>query len=67
MTVQSLTEENGSLTRGQTRCARGLNVAGGQLAIERHRQHNLALEQAAERQSQQMMAKRGSKRGLSGG
>ena len=33
VTVQSLTERNGSLTRGQTRCARGLNVAGGQVAI----------------------------------
>ena len=34
MTVQSLTEKNGSLTRGRTRCAPGLNVAGGQVAID---------------------------------
>jgi hypothetical protein len=33
VTVRSLTERNGSLTRGQTRCARGLNVDGGQVAI----------------------------------
>jgi hypothetical protein len=31
--VQSMTEKNGSLTRGRTRCALGLNVAGGQVAI----------------------------------
>ena len=32
--VQSLTENNGSLTRGRTRCAPGLAVAGGQVAID---------------------------------
>jgi hypothetical protein len=32
--VQSLTDENGSLTRGRTRCAPGLNVAGGQVAMD---------------------------------
>jgi hypothetical protein len=32
--VQSLTDKNGSLTRGRTRCAPGLNVAGGQVAMD---------------------------------
>ena len=34
VTVQSLTEKGGSLTRGRTRCAPGLDVAGGQVAID---------------------------------
>jgi hypothetical protein len=32
--VQSLTDKNGSLTRGRTRCAPDLNVAGGQVAMD---------------------------------
>ena len=32
--VQSLTEESGSLTRGGTRCAAGLEVAAGQVAFD---------------------------------
>jgi hypothetical protein len=32
--VQSLTEKNGSLTRGRTRCAAGLEVAAGQVAFD---------------------------------
>ena len=32
--VQSLTDENGSLTRGRTSCALGLDVAGGQVAMD---------------------------------
>jgi hypothetical protein len=32
--VQALTEKNGTLTRGRTRCAPGLDVAGGQVAID---------------------------------
>ena len=34
VTVQSLTEKSGSLTRGRTRCAPGLDVAAGQVAID---------------------------------
>jgi hypothetical protein len=34
LTVQPLAEEGGSLTRGRTRCASGLNVVGGQVAID---------------------------------
>ncbi len=34
VTVQSLTEESGSLTRGGTRCAAGLEVAAGQVAFD---------------------------------
>jgi hypothetical protein len=34
VTVQSLTEKNGSLTRGGTRCAAGLEVAPGQVAFD---------------------------------
>jgi hypothetical protein len=34
VTVQSLTEKGGSLTRGRTRCAAGLEVAAGQVAID---------------------------------
>jgi hypothetical protein len=34
VTVQSLTEENGSLTGGRTRCAPGLDVAAGQVALD---------------------------------
>ena len=34
VTVQSLTEKGGSLTRGGTRCAAGLEVAAGQVAID---------------------------------
>jgi hypothetical protein len=34
VTVQSLTEENGSLTRGRTRCAPNLDVAAGQVAFD---------------------------------
>ena len=34
VTVQSLTEKSGSLTRGRTHCAPGLDVAGGQVAID---------------------------------
>jgi hypothetical protein len=34
VTVQSLTEGGGSLTRGRTRCAPGLDVTGGQIAID---------------------------------
>jgi hypothetical protein len=34
VTVQSLTEKNGSVVRGRTRCAAGLEVAAGQLAFD---------------------------------
>jgi hypothetical protein len=34
VTVQSVTEESGSLTRGGTRCAAGLEVAAGQVAFD---------------------------------
>jgi hypothetical protein len=34
VTVQSLTEKSGSLTRGGTRCAAGLEVAAGQVAFD---------------------------------
>jgi hypothetical protein len=34
VTVQSLTEESSSLTRGETRCAAGLEVAAGQVAFD---------------------------------
>jgi hypothetical protein len=34
VTVQSLTEETGSLTGGPTHCAPGLDVAGGQVAVD---------------------------------
>ena len=34
VTVQSLTEKSGSLTRGRTRCAPGLDVAAGQVAFD---------------------------------
>jgi hypothetical protein len=34
VTVQSLTEKGGSLTRGGTRCAAGLEVAAGQVAFD---------------------------------
>ena len=34
VTVQSLTEKSGSLTRGRTRCAAGLDVAAGQVAFD---------------------------------
>jgi photosystem II stability/assembly factor-like uncharacterized protein len=34
VTVQSLVEKSGSLSRGQSRCARGLDVAGGHVAID---------------------------------
>jgi hypothetical protein len=34
VTVQSLTEKSGSLTRGRTRCAAGLDVAAGQVALD---------------------------------
>jgi hypothetical protein len=34
VTVQSLAEARGSLTRGRTRCAPGLDVDGGQVAID---------------------------------
>jgi hypothetical protein len=34
VTVQSLTEKSGSLTRGRTRCAPGLDVAPGQVAFD---------------------------------
>jgi hypothetical protein len=34
VTVQPLTEESGSLTRGRTRCAAGLDVAAGQVAFD---------------------------------
>jgi hypothetical protein len=34
VTLQSLTEENGSLTGGQTRCAPGLDVASGKVAMD---------------------------------
>jgi hypothetical protein len=34
VTVQSLTERSGSLTRGQARCAAGLDVAAGQVAFD---------------------------------
>jgi hypothetical protein len=34
VTVQSLTEKGGSLKRGGTRCAVGLNVAAGQVAFD---------------------------------
>jgi hypothetical protein len=33
VTVQSMTEENGSLMSGRSRCAPGLDAAGGQLAM----------------------------------
>jgi hypothetical protein len=33
LTVQSLTEKSGSLTRGRTHCAAGLDVAAGQVAM----------------------------------
>jgi hypothetical protein len=32
--VQSLTDKNGSLTRGRTRCAPDLNVTGGRVAMD---------------------------------
>jgi hypothetical protein len=34
VTVQSLTEKSGDLSRGRTRCARGLGVASGQVAFD---------------------------------
>jgi hypothetical protein len=34
VTVQSLTEKSGSLVRGRTRCAAGLEVAAGQVAFD---------------------------------
>jgi hypothetical protein len=34
VTVQSLTESSGSLTRGRARCSPGLDVAAGQVAID---------------------------------
>jgi hypothetical protein len=34
VTVQSLTDENGSLAGGPTRCAPGLDVLGGQVAMD---------------------------------
>jgi hypothetical protein len=34
ITVQPLAEETGSLTRGRAHCAPGLDVAGGQVAID---------------------------------
>lgn len=34
VTIQSLTEKSGSLTRGGTRCAAGLEVAAGQVAFD---------------------------------
>jgi hypothetical protein len=34
VTVQSLTEKSGVVSRGRVRCARGLDVAGGQVAID---------------------------------
>jgi hypothetical protein len=34
VTVQSMTEKSGSLTRGGTRCAAGLKVAAGQVAFD---------------------------------
>jgi hypothetical protein len=34
VTVQSLTEKSGSLTRGRTRCAAGLDVSAGQVAFD---------------------------------
>jgi hypothetical protein len=34
VTVQSLTEKSGSLTRGRTHCAAGLDVAAGQVALD---------------------------------
>jgi hypothetical protein len=34
VTVQPLTERSGSLTRGGTRCAVGLEVAAGQVAFD---------------------------------
>jgi hypothetical protein len=34
VTVQSLTHMSGSLTRGRTRCATGLDAAAGQVAID---------------------------------
>jgi hypothetical protein len=34
VTVQSLTEKSGSLTRGGIRCAAGLEVAAGQVAFD---------------------------------
>jgi hypothetical protein len=32
--MQSLTEKSGDLSRGRTRCARGLDVASGQVAFD---------------------------------
>jgi hypothetical protein len=34
VTVQSVTEKSGALSRGRTRCARGLDAAGGQVAFD---------------------------------
>jgi hypothetical protein len=34
VTVQSVTEKSGALSRGRTRCAKGVDAAGGQVAID---------------------------------
>ena len=66
MTVQSLTEKSGSLTRGGTLCCwpRSRRRSSG-LRCHRRR-HNLALEWQQSRRSQSTMAKHGSDGGCSG-